>query len=68
MNQDNYTTSTPADMRTWSDLPPGYTVVIGPNEQRYLIPTVMLSTAELELGAERAKKNLALDAIFSEVS
>jgi hypothetical protein len=68
MNQDNYATSTPADMRTWSDLPPGYTVVIGPHEQRYLIPTVMLSTSELELEAEKSKKELAVDSIVCNVS
>jgi hypothetical protein len=68
MNQDNYTRSTTSDLRTWSDLPPGYTIVIGPDGRRYLTPTVMLAVAELGLAAEATKQSLALDEVCSAVS
>lgn len=61
MNQDDYTRSTTSQLMTWSDLPPGYTVVIGPDGRRYLIPTLMLSVAEVGLEGEKHKKSMAVD-------
>jgi hypothetical protein len=67
MNHDDLTQSTSSELRNWSDLPPGYTIVIGPDGRRYLTPTVLLAVAELGLETERVKRRLGVDDINTPV-
>ena len=51
-----------------SHIPPGFTCIVSPDGQKYLVPRYLVRSTQQALAAETIKTDLAIDQVDSPVS
>ena len=57
-----------ASQSSTSHIPPGFTCIVSPGGDKYLVPKYMVRTTKLAWQAERIKAKLAIDEVNTPVS